>query len=89
MPILRYFKVCPSFALSKARIFLIVDLREFFFRVRVGGVGDEKKSSENDQLTGHFQSCFFFRLFFLISPEKNSKTSKVNQQSVLNLSSFF
>ena len=71
MPILRYFKVCPSFALSKARIFLLVDLREFFFRVRVGG--DEKKSSENDQLTGHFQSCFFFRHFFLISPEKTVK----------------
>ena len=42
------------------------------------GVDDkkEKKSSENDQLTGHFQSVFFI---FLISPEKkNSKTSKVN-----------
>ena len=45
-----------------------------------------KKSSENDQLTGHFQSFFseliffllFFRAFFLISPEKNSKTGKVN-----------
>ena len=37
----------------------------------------EKKSSENDQLTGHFQSSF---LVFT-----NSKTSKVNQQSVLNL----
>ena len=36
------------------------------------------ESSENDQVTGHFQS------FFLISPEKNSKTSKANQLSVLN-----
>ena len=41
VPILRYFKVCPRFALSKARIFLLVDLREKIFRVRVGG--DEKK----------------------------------------------
>ena len=31
----------------------------------------------------YFQSFFYF--IFLISPEKNSKTSKVNQQSVLNL----
>ena len=29
--------------------------------------------------------CFYFQTFFLVSPEKNSKTSKVNQQSVLNL----
>ena len=33
------------------------------------GWGDEKKSSENEQLTGHFQSFFFF----LISPEKTVK----------------
>ena len=39
------------------------------------GLGD-KKSSENDQLTGHFQSFFFY-----IS-RTNSKNSKVNQQSV-------
>ena len=32
-----------------------------------------------------FQSFFFQSFFFLISPEKNSKTSNVNQQSVLNL----
>ena len=32
----------------------------------LGSGGREKeKSSENDQLTGHFQSCFlFFRVFF-------------------------
>ena len=64
--------------------FLLVDLREFFFRYWVGGQKKKKKkSSQNDQLTGHFQS--FFSSFFLISPEKNSTTSKVNQQSVLNL----
>ena len=32
---------------NKAKIFLLVDLGEFFFRFRVGGM--EKKSSENDQ----------------------------------------
>ena len=37
---------------SRARIFLLVDLQEFFFRFRVGGGGrkkKKKKSSENDQ----------------------------------------
>ena len=51
------------------------------------------KRSENDQLTGHFQSFFLFLffhfqslLFFNISKKKkNSKTSEVNQHSVLNL----
>ena len=28
----------------KARIFLLVDLREFFFRFRVGGGGTKKKA---------------------------------------------
>ena len=35
-----------------------------------------KKTSENDQLTGHFQS------FFLNISWKNSKTSKVNTHSL-------
>ena len=35
---------------------------------------------ENDQLTGHFQSFFFLNIY-----RTNSKTSKVNQQSVLYL----
>ena len=53
-----------------------------------------KKSFENDQLIGCFQSFFFSELFsfFNISRKKNSKTSKVNQQLVciksLNISSF-
>ena len=39
---------------------LLVDLQEFFFRFRVGRTKKNKlKSSENDQLTGHFQSFFF------------------------------
>ena len=36
----------------------------------------ELKSSENDQLTGHFLSCFFKELFFLISPEQTVKLVK-------------
>ena len=63
----------------KARIFLLVDLREIFFRFRVGGTKkkalkmiSERKSSENDQLTGHFQS-FFFRAFFLYLQKKTVK----------------
>ena len=39
-----------------ARIFLLVDLRGFFSRFRVGVT--KKKPSENDQLTGHFHSFF-------------------------------
>ena len=80
-------KGCKFHHLDKARIFLLVDLREIFFRFRVGGTEKEKKSSENDQLTGHFQSLFFFfffsELFFFQSffffniSKKNSKTSKV------------
>ena len=66
---------------DKARIFLLVDLQEIFFKFRVEETKKKDKSSENDQLTGHFQSFYFF---FNIS-RTNSKTSKVNQQSVLNL----
>ena len=48
--------------------------------------GNEKKALKNDQLTGHFQSFFFhFQSFFFNISRKNSKTSEVNQQSVLNL----
>ena len=43
---------------SKARIFLLVDLRDFFFRFRVGG-GRRKK------VTGHFQSFFLEHLFYM------------------------
>ena len=54
----------------EAIIILIVDLRDFFFRFRVGERGKKKrkKSSENDQLndqlTGHFQSLFLFFFIF-------------------------
>ena len=101
---------------NKARIFFIswlkFDLQDYFFSDLGSGEGKRKKkalkitsqSSENNQLTGHFQSfflCFwpvifqflffywsfsepFFFKFFNIS-RTNSKTGKVNQQSVLNL----
>ena len=47
---------------------LIAHLRAF-------GSG-ELKSSENDQLTGHFQSFFFFNIFnFFFNISRNSKTS--------------
>ena len=73
---------------NKARTFL-VDLWEKSDLGLWGRI--KKKSSENDQLTGHFQSFFLFffifRAFFFNISRKNSKTSKVNQQywSVLNL----
>ena len=52
----------------KARMLLLVDLREKISDIGSGGQKKKKKkSSENDQLTGHFLSFFFF---FLISPEK-------------------
>ena len=61
--------MCDS---SKARFFLLVDLQDFFFQIK--GWEDGKKSSENDQLTGHFQSFFFSfsELFFNISRTNNS-----------------
>ena len=58
------------FFTSKARIFLLVDLWEFFFRFRVGGM--KNKRSENEQSTGHFQS-FFLKINI---SRTNSKTSK-------------
>ena len=59
----------------KASYFLLVDLREKNFRFGIGGKKKEKrseneKSSENDQLTGHFQS------FFYISPKQTEKHVK-------------
>ena len=73
----------------KARIFLLVDLLEFFSDL---GSGERKKINKKAlKMTSSLVTfrAFFFNwsfseLFFLIS-RKNSKTSKVNQQSVLNL----
>ena len=46
---------------------LLVDLQDFFSDLG-SGTEKKKKSSENDQLTGHFQSFFFiFRAFFFLN----------------------
>ena len=58
--------------IALGQIFLLVDLREFFFQIKGRGQGKKReKSSENDQLTGQFQS-FFFRAFFLNNLRTNS-----------------
>ena len=69
------------------KVFTILRSKMMFIKTYIFfsdlGLGDErKKRSENDQLTGDFQS--FFYCFFNIS-RTNSKTIKVHQQSVLNL----
>ena len=40
--------------------FLLVDVREFFFRFRVGGTNKNKISSENTQFFFSFSELFFF-----------------------------
>ena len=54
---------------AKARIFLLVDLGEIFFRFRVGG-----RNKINQKALKIFRAFFFSELFFsffsLISPEK-------------------
>ena len=47
-----------TFILAIFRLFFIIDLREFFSDLGSGDGKEKKKSSENDQLTGHFQSFF-------------------------------
>ena len=45
--------------LIRPEFFLLVDVRDFYFRSMVEGWKKNKwKSSENDQLNGHFQSFF-------------------------------
>ena len=54
-----------NFNNTLARIILLVDLREIFSDLGAGGRKKSsenyqwKKSSENDQSIGHFQSVFF------------------------------
>ena len=54
---------------NKARFFLLVDLQDFFSDLGTGG--REKKSSENDEFTAHFQSFFFhfqsYSFFFFLN----------------------
>ena len=55
-PVFCWSSVCKSYqqqsCMLKATIFLLVDLQDLFFRLRVGET--KKNNSENDQLTGHF-----------------------------------
>ena len=46
---------------TKTRIVLLVDLQDFFSDLMSG---DEKKSSENDQLTALKMTSVFFLFFF-------------------------
>ena len=70
-----YCHKCRSIVIGKARIFLIVDLQDYFFRFRVGRRGEKLKMTTGHS-AGHLQRFFSF---FNIS-RTNSKTSKVNQQ---------
>ena len=73
MPLARLKPATPgSHGKCLGQIFLLVDLGDFFFRFRVVGAG--KKAPK-------------IQLFLNIS-RTNSKTSKVNQQSALNLEIF-
>ena len=58
-----------SIVLYLGQNFFISWFTGFFFSDLGSGDEKKKKSSENDQLTGHFQSFFFS----LISPEKTVK----------------
>ena len=68
MPADLYYTIFKSGLEWLGQIFLLVDLQDFFSDL---GWGDEKKSSENDQVTGHFQS-FFFNI-----SRTNSKTNSL------------
>ena len=57
--------------------FLLIDLREFFSDLGSGGPKKKYKSSENDQLTGHFQSFCFSELFFSFFFNISRKTVKL------------
>ena len=65
-------------------LYQLILIREFFFRFRVRGT-KKKKIKKTLKMTMVTYRAFFviFRAFFFL--QKNSKTSKVNQQSVLNL----
>ena len=58
--------------------FLLVDLQDFFSDL---GSGTKKNALKMNSLLVTFRAFFFF----LSISRKNSKTSKINQQSVLNL----
>ena len=67
--------------IDKARMFLLVDLRGFFFRFRVWGT---KKKKIKKALKMTSQLVIFRAFFFFNISRKNSKTGKANQQYLLN-----
>ena len=77
---------CENEEHIRHRFFYQLIFGNFFLDLGSGGRKKIKKSSENDQLTGHFQRFFFsfsevfffiFRAFyFLISPEQTLKLVK-------------
>ena len=74
--------------MGKARIFLLVDLREKIFRFRVGGTKKKKKkSSENDQsiIKKIKKRDFFSYFFFSDIPRTNSKTIRCKTNSQLSV----
>ena len=64
------FPLANDYKNNKARIFLLVDLREIFFRFRVGGTRKKKALKMTSQLV------IFRAFFFLISPEQTLKIVK-------------
>ena len=73
---------------AKARIFLLADLREIFFRFRVGGTKKNiKKSSENDQsiIKKIKKEIFFFNFFFSISREQTVELVRCKTNSQLSV----
>ena len=70
----------------KARILSLVDLRDFLSDGGGGGGGVGGRKKKALKMTSKPVDWSFSELFFLIiSRKKNSKTSKGNQQSILNL----
>ena len=62
----------------KARFFLLVDLRDFFLDLGSGGRKKINKKALKMTSSLVIFRAFYLFFFFLISPEKNSKTSEVN-----------
>ena len=57
-------KIFFTFSLYKARIFLFVDLRDYFFRFRVGGTKKKKALKMISRLKKIIKKELFFFIFF-------------------------
>ena len=55
----------------------------FFWRISPKEALKMKKSSENDQLTGHFQSFFYLFLFRPFDPKSEKKSRKSTNKKIL------